>query len=213
MISTIFFDFDGVIVESVDIKTEAFKKLFEYEGKDVVEKIAKYHLKNTGVSRYDKFKYIYKEILNRVLSDDEFNVLCNKFADLVKTAVVDAPYVKGAKEFLENYALKYACFVVSSTPQKEIEEIVQKRGIDHFFKAIYGAPTPKSDAVRFILDKDRIKPNNALYVGDAMSDYLAAKSNSINFIARINDNESIFADIQCLKVQDLVGISAIIETI
>lgn len=31
MIKVVFFDFDGVIVESVDIKTKAFAKLFEKE--------------------------------------------------------------------------------------------------------------------------------------------------------------------------------------
>ena len=213
MIKVIFFDFDGVIVESVDIKTEAFKKLFEYESEDVVKKIIEYHLNNMGVSRYDKFKYIYKEILNRVLSDGEFRMLCNKFADLVVNAVVSAPYVKGAREFLEKFASKYQCFIVSATPQEEIEEIVQKRGISCIFKAVYGAPTKKSDAVRFVLDKWGIKSNNALYVGDAMSDYIAAMNNSVNFIARINSNESIFADIQCLKVQDIGDLSTIIETI
>ena len=115
MITAIFFDFDGVLVESVDIKTGAFAKLFEREGEDVVKKIIEYHLNNTGVSRYDKFKYIYKEILNRVLSDDEFKMLCNKFAVLVVNAVVGAPYVKGAKEFLENYASRYQCSIVTAT--------------------------------------------------------------------------------------------------
>ena len=211
MITAIFFDFDGVLVESVDIKTGAFAKLFERKGEDVVKKIIEYHLNNTGVSRYDKFKYIYKEILNRVLSDDEFKMLCNKFAVLVVNAVVGAPYVKGAKEFLENYASRYQCSIVTATPQEEIENIVQKRGTRRFFKAIYGAPTQKSDAVRFVLDKWRIKPNNALYVGDAMSDYIAAMNNSVNFIARINNNESLFNNIQCLKVRDLSNLNTIIE--
>ncbi len=32
MIKAIIFDFDGVIVESVDIKTKAFARLFEHGG-------------------------------------------------------------------------------------------------------------------------------------------------------------------------------------
>lgn len=211
MITIIFFDFDGVIVESVDIKTEAFAKLFEHEGVTVVKKVVEYHLNNTGVSRHDKFKYIYKEILNRVLADDEFQMLCNRFAGLVVDAVVDAPYVKGAKEFLENYALKYQCFVVSATPQKEIEEIIQRRGIVRFFRAIYGTPKKKSDAIRDVLKKEGINPCDAIYIGDAMSDFNAAKDNFVRFIARVNNNESIFADIQCLKVRDLSDLGTIIK--
>jgi len=48
-------------------------------------------------------------------------------------------------------------------------------------------------------------------VGDAMSDYIAALNNSVNFIARINNNESLFNNIQCLKVRDLSNLNTIIE--
>ncbi|HHT9105568.1 MAG TPA: HAD family hydrolase [Candidatus Wujingus californicus] len=213
MINTIFFDFDGVIVESVDIKTKAFVRLFERESEDVVKKVVEYHLNNTGVSRYEKFKYIYKEILNHALCDAELQMLCDKFASLVLDAVVLAPYVKGAKEFLENFVSKYRFFVVTATPQEEIEEIIRRRAINHFFKAVYGTPTKKSDAVREIMDRWSIKPDNALYIGDAMSDYIAARDNSVCFIARINNNESVFSCVNCLKVKDLTELDVTIEKI
>lgn len=211
MIKVIFFDFDGVILESVDIKTNAFAELFEREGKGVVKKVVEYHLNNTGISRYEKFKYIYKEILNRSLGNDEFQRLCGKFAGLVMEAVVLAPYVKGAKEFIEDFASKYLFFIVTATPQEEIDVIIRRRAINHFFKAIYGAPTKKSDAVKYTLSKLQIKSNDTVYVGDAMSDYIAAKDNSVNFVARINNNESIFKDINCVKIKDLTGLEAIIK--
>jgi len=44
-----------------------------------------------------------------------------------------------------------------------------------------------------------------------MSDYLAAKDNVVNFIARINNNESIFNDIDCIKVKDLQNLNMVIE--
>lgn len=212
MIKAIFFDFDGVVVESVDIKTKAFIKLFEREGNDVIKKVVKYHLKNTGISRYEKFRYIYKKILNRTLDDKEFNILCSKFANLVVDGVLKAPYVKGAKEFLENYASEYKCFVTSATPQVELEEIILKRYMSHFFKSIYGAPTKKSDAVRNILMSEKIDNNVAVYIGDALSDYKAAKDNYVHFISRINNNENMFATIDCPKVKDLTNLKAILDS-
>ena len=59
MLKAILFDFDGVLVESVDIKTKAFAKLFENEGPEIVNKVVEYHLANGGVSRFKKFDYIY----------------------------------------------------------------------------------------------------------------------------------------------------------
>lgn len=211
MIKMIFFDFDGVIVESVDIKTNAFYKMFKTEGENVAQQVVDYHLKNTGVSRYDKFRYIYKEILNRPLDEEQFSALCNKFASLVIDNVVKAPYVKGAKKFLENYSACFRCFVVSATPQKEIEEIIQKRGISRFFTGIYGAPTLKKRVVKDIITAERVSSADVLYIGDALSDYNAANDNGVHFIARIYGNESIFAGVNCLKVNDLANLKAIID--
>lgn len=213
MIEMIFFDFDGVIVESVDIKINAFAKLFESEGEDAVKKVVDYHLRNMGVSRYDKFRYIYREILKRPLNDKRFEMLCNEFAAIVVDDVIEAPYVKGAKEFLENDASKYKCFVVSATPQRELEEIIRRRNISRFFKAIYGAPLAKTDIIKDILIKERVEPIKAMYIGDALSDYIAAKDNSVKFIVRINKNESTFENIDCIKVNDLTNLDKIIETL
>ena len=46
MIRSIVFDFDGVLVDSVNIKTEAFARLFDHEGPEVLEKVVAYHLEN-----------------------------------------------------------------------------------------------------------------------------------------------------------------------
>jgi len=211
MINTIFFDFDGVIVESVDIKTLAFAKLFELEGKDVVAKVVSYHLLHTGVSRYEKFRYIYKTILNRPLGEKEFQGLCDKFAALVVDEVVKAPYVKGAKEFLTIHHPESSFYVLSATPQKEIEDIIKKRGISDLFEKIYGAPNKKSDSVAQILAGKALDPSDTAYVGDALSDYEAARSNSVHFIARINKNEKLFEPIDCPKIKDLTELDGIIR--
>jgi len=210
-IKSIIFDFDGVLVDSIDIKTKAFAKLFEPEGKEVVRRVVSYHLNNAGVSRYEKLRFIYKEILDRPLADYEFQLLCERFSDIVINDVIRAPYVLGAGQFLEAYAKKYRCFIVSATPQEEIKKITKKRDMLHFFKAVYGAPTQKIDAVRDVLIKEKVRPINLLYIGDAMSDYLAAKNNSVNFIAVINNNEAIFKDIDCIKIKNLMDLNRIIE--
>mgnify|MGYP001595904519 FL=1 len=212
MIEVIFFDFDGVIVESVDLKTDAFAKLFEHEDENNLKDMVAYHLKNTGVSRYEKFGYIYEKILKRPLDNKEFQALCNRFADIVFDGVLKVPYVEGVMEFLGKYSLLYKCFVVSATPQKELEEIIQKRGIRNVFKAIYGAPKSKSDAVKEILISKNIKPINSLFIGDALSDYNAAMANCVKFVARINNNESLFDGINCLKIKNLVNLKSIVDS-
>ena len=50
------FDFDGVIVDSVDIKTEAFGEIYSNYGSSITEKVKNYHIENGGLSRYEKIR-------------------------------------------------------------------------------------------------------------------------------------------------------------
>ena len=210
MINTIFFDFDGVILESVDIKTEAFYELFRDKGVDIAARVMEYHLQNTGVSRFAKFRYVYKEMLHQELSEEEFQRLSRDFADIVMGKVINAPFVKGAEQFITNYYNKYDMYIASATPQDEINKIVKARGIESYFKKVFGTPTTKNEAVKQIMAEKHLKPENAIFIGDALSDYKAATENMVIFIARISNNEFIFNTINCKKVHDLTTLNAVI---
>lgn len=184
MIKTVIFDFDGVLVESVNIKTEAFAKLFESEGAEAVKAIVSYHLAHGGVSRFEKFRYMYREVLKRPLSDVEFNSLCNQFEELVLDGVISAPEVEGASKCLEELYGKVKLSIVSGTPQDEIRLITKVRGIEHYFDGIYGAPETKTELVEKVLSKAGAKPEETVFIGDAMTDYNAAVETGIGFIAR-----------------------------
>jgi phosphoglycolate phosphatase-like HAD superfamily hydrolase len=213
VIKDLIFDFDGVIVESTAVKTEAFAKLFEAEGTDIVNRIVSYHKDNMGVSRFDKFRHIYRNILHKNLGNDEFNSLCARFASLVVDAVIAVPFVKGAQEFLRENSNLYTFFVVSATPQNEISNIILRRSLDKTFKYVFGAPLAKREAVKIIMQKEKKEPFEVVYIGDAMSDYLAARDNNIRFIARIEDNEDIFRDINCLKIRDFLQLPKILKSL
>ena len=51
---TIIFDCDGVILNSNIIKTEGFFEFALSLGKKNAEKLVNYHIKNGGISRYEK---------------------------------------------------------------------------------------------------------------------------------------------------------------
>ncbi len=73
MLTTLILDFDGVIVESLPLKAAAFKKVFSFAPEHLDEIIA-FHLENGGMSRYDKFRYIYANILGEPLTPSEKNI-------------------------------------------------------------------------------------------------------------------------------------------
>ncbi|MDD5503733.1 MAG: HAD family hydrolase [Candidatus Omnitrophica bacterium] len=214
MIKAIIFDFDGVLVESVDIKTKAFRRLFEHEGKEIADMVESYHIANTGVSRFDKFRYFYKTFLKRELRDAEFNDLCKRFSALVKEEVIKAPYVTGAREFLQSRKDFFDFFITTATPQAEMEWIVEQRGISAFFKALYGAPVKKEDAVNDIIRRFALMPDETAYVGDALSDMQAARANSVNFIARVYEaNKEMFGSLDCVKINNMTSLDRAIKSL
>jgi len=206
MIKVIVFDFDGVLVESVDIKTKAFAHLFAHHGKNISDRVVAHHLANTGVSRFEKFKYVYDEILQSPLYDAEFQRLCREFSRLVAEEVAAAPAVPGAMEFLEATRGKYILFVASATPEQELQEIVARRGMESYFTKVFGAPLPKREAARQSLESCACTGREALFVGDARSDYDAAMANGMWFVGRDSGGDVVFEGLNCQVLPDLTAL-------
>jgi HAD superfamily hydrolase (TIGR01549 family) len=211
MIKAIIFDFDGVLVESVDVKTRAFVKMFDKEGEEVVREVTDYHLKNGGVSRVRKFKYYYEEVLKRSLSEETLEELCDTFSGLVIEEVINSPYVKGAKEFLDEFYTKLDFYVASGTPEEELTEIVRCRGMETYFKGIFGSPARKGDIARMILRQNSYNTNEVVFIGDSITDLKGARDSGVGFIGRVADTENKpFAGIGIRVLKDLSSLEGII---
>jgi len=211
-LDAVFLDFDGVILESIDVKSWAFGKLFE-DFPEQVERIVKYHMDNGGVSRYVKFRHIYKEILNLPLSEKRFKELCDQFSELVFKRVLECEFVRGAEEFLEKYFKLASLYVISGTPQEEIRSVVNQRGLNKFFKGVYGSPNGKDHWVKELIKENGFDKNKAIFVGDAMSDCEAAEQNGCDFFARLPEEEKDIFEGKKVKhkVKDLIELDQILE--
>lgn len=212
MIRAVVFDFDGVLVDSVSIKTNAFAALFKEEGPEVVEGVVAYHLKNGGVSRSEKFRYYYSQILRRPLSETELRGLCDRFQSLVLDGVIHAPWINGAPEILEWCAKRgHLLFIVSGTPVDEIRWIAKQRGIDSYFTGIFGSPARKGDILGTILSSHELHPAELVCVGDSSTDFEAAQQFGIRFVARSGPKERAIWDQEGVQVlQDLSGLKSVV---
>ena len=187
----VFFDFDGVILDSVDVKTKAFAKMFREYGPEVEKKVVEYHLANGGGSRFDKFRYYYEEILNKPVNEEIIKTLSAQFSDQVVDGILASPFMPGAKESLESLKEKdIPCYIVSATPYEEINLIVEKKELKGYFKEVYGSPRKKWEICQEIINRKNYKSQNCLFVGDAMSDYEAACKNGICFLGIIGKGEA-----------------------
>ena len=184
------FDFDGVLADSIEVKTSAFAKLFEHYGPAIVAKVVEHHRNNGGMTRVDKFHHYYQEFLGKQLDEAELQQLCNDFSRLVVDEVVSAPEILGAEDFLKKWHNSVKCFMVSATPDDEIKEIVKRRGIDIYFHEILGSSCSKSDNVNYLLNKYGFAPEQCLFFGDAESDYRAATASGVNFIGILPNEDA-----------------------
>jgi HAD superfamily hydrolase (TIGR01549 family) len=177
----IIYDFDGVICDSVNVKTEAFVELYKNEGAEIQVQVREYHLLNGGISRFEKFRYFQSVLLKREVSENGIKVLADKFAALVKEKVIASAYITGAYEFIKKNASKQQ-FICTGTPEIEILEIAERKGISHFFQDLFGSPKTKTEIIDIILTQTSVNKENCIFFGDAMTDYNAAKNCNIPFI-------------------------------
>jgi beta-phosphoglucomutase len=201
-------DFDGVILESLDVKTEAFRSLFEGE-RDHVDRIVQLHVDNPGVSRYDKFRTIYRDFLDRRLDDEEMSRLDERFSELVFERVVACEFVAGARSFLERASRDHDLYVASATPEEELKRIVEARGLSQFFAGVGGSPRTKAEIVRAVLANRGIEPSEAVFVGDALTDLEAARATGVPFVARVPAaGPDPFGDLDVVRVSDLAELDS-----
>lgn len=178
----IFFDFDGVIVDSTAIKTEAFRELFSSYSDTVVNQVLAYHKQHGGISRVEKIRYAHHHLLGSPLDEKELGNWAARYAELVVEKVVDCRLIDGAQAILERMHSKIPLFVISGTPEDELEEILKRRGMTGYFSAVHGSPVRKPEHIRNLLERFRLVPSYCLFVGDAMTDYLAAKETGMPFV-------------------------------
>jgi phosphoglycolate phosphatase-like HAD superfamily hydrolase len=180
----IIFDFDGVLVESNEIRFNGFRKLFKDYPQYEVERLVNYAKANGGVSRYKKIAYFFSEIRQELISDESVNKWASQFSKLVEKDIVEAEPVKGSLDFLEEYSRQFDFAIVSGSDQAELRRVCQKRGIDHFFKMILGSPIEKKDNIASLLSDMSWQHDKSLYVGDSNNDLDAAKTNDLDFVGR-----------------------------
>jgi phosphoglycolate phosphatase-like HAD superfamily hydrolase len=203
----IVFDFDGTVVESVQTKTEAFRRLFaEYPAH--LDRIVALHLAHGGRSRYEKFEMIYREILGRVPDAGEFDDLGHKFEALVADTVVACPFVPGAARFIDEFSARLPLAVVSGTPHDELVGILERRNLRTCFAEVRGSPPGKEIILTEMLQRRGWPAAEVLFVGDAMSDYQAADATGVRFVGRVAAGEVSSFPQGTITIQDLSELHA-----
>ena len=177
--SHLFFDCDGVILNSNKVKTNAFYKIAIKYGQDSAIKLVKYHINNGGISRYKKIKFFQ----NNIIKNNDLKLyenLVNDYGEIVKKELLETEISKGIfkiKDFFPNSKLA----VISGSDEKELLWLFKKLKIDHIFdNGIFGSPKSKEEIFNQIF-KNSNDIISSIYLGDSKYDFEVSKMYGMDF--------------------------------
>jgi phosphoglycolate phosphatase-like HAD superfamily hydrolase len=179
----VFWDFDGVIKDSVNVKSLGYENLFSSFGKELVDRVSQHHKVHGGISRFEKIP-LYLNWAGQGSNSVRVQEYCERFSKLVFQAVIDSPWVPGVQEYLKINKSRQCFVLITGTPQEEIEQILKALKLASFFREVHGAPKKKAVVIKDILKRFQYLPDQALVVGDSGTDLQAAQENKVSFLLR-----------------------------
>lgn len=183
-IKVIFWDFDGVLMDSNAVRDVGFERVLSEFPKEQVDQLLAFHRANGGLSRYVKFRYFFEEIRKEPITDDEILIWAERFSLIMKELLVDPELlIEETLNFVKENQGKYIMHITSGSDQNELRFLCQSLGIDHLFTSIHGSPKPKKEWVKELIEMHGYKKEECVLIGDSYNDVEAAQYNSINFMA------------------------------
>lgn len=207
-IAVLVFDCDGVILESVDAKTRAFAEVAARYGPEARDRLALFHKLHGGVSRQEKFSWLFREVLHREIKPQEMQELCDLFVHYALENVINAPFVPGIVQTLEKWQDRVLIYACSGTPTEELQVVLSRRRLAHYFTEIYGSPPAKAERLAQIVREAGVDPAECVMIGDSGTDMQAAEQVGTHFYGRGKE----FAGSGYSWGEDLTQLSEWLET-
>ena len=186
MRTVILLDFDGVILDSVPIKDEAFLSLFSNYSSEIQAKAKQFWIDTRGMDRVGRIRQGFLKSTGIKPTEKQLASLIKRYKERIACSMFHAPWMNGAIEFLSTQQ-HGPVFVVSAAPEEEVLSIVTKRQIDQYVQRVYGGPKSKVDNIAMIFSDTQEDITNTIFVGDALNDLSAAQTFSIPFLGIVKE--------------------------
>jgi phosphoglycolate phosphatase-like HAD superfamily hydrolase len=177
---TLVFDCDGVVLNSNQVKTDAFYQASLLYGKQAAQAMVDYHVANGGVSRYKKFAHFLENIVPRQEGPDLDSILAS-YASYVKDGLLSCEVAPGLQALRESTP-EARWLIVSGGDQAELRDVFAHRGLTQLFDGgVFGSPESKGKILaREMANGNIVGP--ALFLGDSKYDYEAADRAGLDFV-------------------------------
>lgn len=183
----IFWDFDGVILDSMKVREEGFWAVLASFIASQIDELLSFHRKNGGLSRYVKFEYFLVEIMGNEKNDGKVQQWSEKFLEIMRKHLTSKDrLIPEVIEFIKKNKELYHMYIVSGSDGDELRFLCDQLEIIEYFESIHRSPTPKIILVRKLMEEKAYNPKETCLIGDSINDFKASRSNDIQFFGYNN---------------------------
>ena len=179
MIKAVIFDIDGVLEETLDANIKFYEDLMKNTGypkpsRKILEK--SHHL-----TMWDTIALLTKEnSKDKIMKIWDIGRYADKHDELKK-------FPENFLEVIKKLSRKYKLGIVTGRVRHGADNFLRRSKTGKYFSSVvsfedYQKAKPDPEPLLVAAKKLKILPNEAVYIGDALSDRIAAKAAGIKFI-------------------------------
>lgn len=162
----IFFDFDGVIVDSFDAAYKISSRYFETKSPNDYKQL---------------FSGKIAEFMKKHMGDDQINDFFHHYGKELELM----PIVPGISSVIEQLGVKYRLAVISSSHTITINKFLEHHKLRGFFSDIlgYDVNPNKTEKITGLLEETQIDPDGTVMITDTSGDVEEARHAGVKSIA------------------------------
>jgi phosphoglycolate phosphatase-like HAD superfamily hydrolase len=182
-IDLIVFDCDGVLLDTMAAKIEAFSSWVPAAHADLREAFMSRVMGGFGKSRTFHIEMFYRELLKQDPDAVFLAAEVARFAAICEPLCAGGGWRVGSREFVEACRLaEIPRYVLSGAPQDPLEQMLASADATKLFDVIIGSPPGKPESMLRILAETDTPAHRTVFVGDANADHEAALHVGAHFV-------------------------------